>query len=124
MNAVMFGIECVRVRHGVRSAVFAPFENLGLVLIDEEHEGSYKQEERPNYHARDVALARCKQIGAPLVLGSATPDLCTYYKATITWYYIVASIIAAFIVYLVATGGWEKVKEIWDRTKYKDSEGE
>ena len=50
--------------------------------------------------------------------------LCTYYKATITWYYIVASIIAAFIVYLVATGGWEKVKEIWDRTKYKDSEGE
>ena len=50
--------------------------------------------------------------------------LCTYYKAAITWYYIVASIIAAFIVYLVATGGWEKVKEIWDRTKYKDSEGE
>ena len=50
--------------------------------------------------------------------------LCTYYKAAITWYYIVASIIAAFIVYLVATGGWEKVKEIWDRTKYKNSEGE
>lgn len=70
-----------RILIGVRSAVFAPFENLGLVLIDEEHEGSYKQEERPNYHARDVALARCKQIGAPLVLGSATPDLCTYYKA-------------------------------------------
>lgn len=50
--------------------------------------------------------------------------LCTYYRATITWYYIVASIIAAFIVYLVATGGWERVKEIWERTKYKDSEGE
>ena len=45
--------------------------------------------------------------------------LCTYYKAAITWYYIVAS-----IVYLVATGGWEKVKEIWERTKYKNSEGE
>lgn len=42
----------------------------------------------------------------------------------ITWYYIFASFIAAFVVYLVATGGWEKVKSIWDRTKYKDSEGE
>ena len=50
--------------------------------------------------------------------------LCTYYKAAITWYYIVASVIAAFIVYLVATGGWEKVKEIWERKKYKNSEGE
>ena len=50
--------------------------------------------------------------------------LCTYYKTAVTWYYIFASIIAAFVVYLVATGGWEKVKGIWDRTKYKDSEGE
>lgn len=50
--------------------------------------------------------------------------MCTYYKAAVTWYYIAESVIAAFIVYLVATGGWEKVKEIWDRTKYKDSEGE
>ena len=66
---------------GVRSAVFAPFADLGLVLIDEEHESSYKQEERPNYHARNVALARCKNTGAPLVLGSATPDLETYYEA-------------------------------------------
>lgn len=66
---------------GVRSAVFAPFADLGLVLIDEEHESSYKQEERPNYHARQVALARCKNTGAPLVLGSATPDLETYYEA-------------------------------------------
>lgn len=66
---------------GVRSAVFAPFENLGLVIIDEEHESSYKQEERPNYHARDIALQRCKNTGSPLVLGSATPDLCTYYGA-------------------------------------------
>ena len=66
---------------GVRSAVFAPFADLGLVIIDEEHEGSYKQEERPNYHAREVALARCRNTGAPLILGSATPDICTYYKA-------------------------------------------
>lgn len=66
---------------GVRSAVFAPFADLGLVIIDEEHETSYKQEERPNYHARQVALARCKNTGAPLVLGSATPDICTYYQA-------------------------------------------
>ena len=50
--------------------------------------------------------------------------LCTYFKITITWYYVFASFLAAFIVYLVSTGGWEKIKEIWDRTKYKDSEGE
>jgi len=50
--------------------------------------------------------------------------LCTYYKMVITWYNVFASFIAAFVVYLVATGGWEKVKSIWDRTKYKDSEGE
>ena len=66
---------------GVRSAVFAPFADLGLVIIDEEHETSYKQEERPNYHAREVALARCRNTGAPLILGSATPDITTYYKA-------------------------------------------
>ena len=70
-----------RVLIGVRSAVFAPFENLGLVLLDEEHDSSYKQDERPNYHARDVALARCRHTGAPLVLGSATPDICSYYEA-------------------------------------------
>lgn len=67
---------------GVRSAVFAPFANLGLVIIDEEHEASYKQEERPNYHARAVALKRCQLRGIPLVLGSATPDVCSYYHAT------------------------------------------
>ncbi len=67
---------------GVRSAVFAPFKNLGLIIIDEEHESSYKQEERPNYHARAVALQRSRHTGAPLILGSATPDLESYYKAT------------------------------------------
>ena len=67
---------------GVRSAVFVPFKNLGLIIIDEEHESSYKQEERPNYHARAVALQRSRYTGAPLILGSATPDLESYYKAT------------------------------------------
>ncbi len=66
---------------GVRSAVFAPFEKLGLVIIDEEHEGSYKQEERPNYHARDVALKRCALAKATLILGSATPSLESYHEA-------------------------------------------
>ena len=66
---------------GVRSAVFAPFKNLGLVIVDEEQENSYKQEERPSYHAREVARCRCKNNGAVLVLGSATPSLETYYRA-------------------------------------------
>lgn len=60
-----------------------------------------------------------------LVLCPATlVILCTYYKIVITWYYIFASFLAAFVVYLVATGGWERIKEIWNRTKYRDSEGE
>ncbi len=96
-----------RILIGVRSAVFAPFENLGLVILDEEHESSYKQEERPYYHARKVAQARCyftgklaiakeekasstysplsnmdvAKHGVPLLLGSATPDLESYYHA-------------------------------------------
>lgn len=68
-----------RILIGVRSAVFAPFQNLGLVIIDEEHENSYKQEERPGYHARKVAEQRCRHAGATLVLGSATPSLESYY---------------------------------------------
>lgn len=48
--------------------------------------------------------------------------LCTYYNMLVAWYYIVAALIAAFLVYLVATGGWEKLKAIWDRTKYKKEE--
>ncbi len=66
---------------GVRSAVFAPFARLGLVIMDEEHESSYKQEERPNYHARNVAVERCRHARAVLILGSATPDIETYQKA-------------------------------------------
>lgn len=66
---------------GVRSAIFAPFKNLGLVIVDEEQENSYKQEERPSYHAREVARCRCQNNNAVLVLGSATPSLETYYRA-------------------------------------------
>ncbi len=66
---------------GVRSAVFAPFTDLGLVIIDEEHDQSYKQEERPCYHAREVALHRAAYFGIPVVLGSATPSIESYYDA-------------------------------------------
>ncbi|PYO50513.1 MAG: primosomal protein N', partial [Gemmatimonadetes bacterium] len=64
-----------RIVVGARSAVFAPLENLGAIIVDEEHESSYKQGETPRYHAREVAIVRAKAEGAITVLGSATPSL-------------------------------------------------
>ncbi|MEX1127230.1 MAG: primosomal protein N' [Vicinamibacterales bacterium] len=66
---------------GTRSAVFAPIANLGLVIVDEEHDGSYKQEETPRYHGRDVAVVRAQQASALAVLGSATPSMESFYNA-------------------------------------------
>lgn len=66
---------------GPRSALFTPFSNLGFIIIDEEHETSYKSETVPKYHAREVAVARAKMAGASVVLGSATPSLESYYRA-------------------------------------------
>lgn len=66
---------------GPRSALFTPFTNLGLIVIDEEHEGAYKSEQAPRYHARETAIHIAKTCGASVVLGSATPSVEAYYRA-------------------------------------------
>ncbi len=71
-----------RIAVGARSAIFAPLDNLGAIIVDEEHEASYKQGESPRYHAREVAVVRARVAGAVVVLGSATPSLESWVTAS------------------------------------------
>jgi primosomal protein N' (replication factor Y) len=89
--------EWTRVRNGVarvvigtRSAVFAPVKNLGLIVVDEEHESTYRQQESPYYNARDVAIVRAQKESATVVLGSATPSLESFHNARKGKYHFVA----------------------------------
>lgn len=75
---------------GTRSAVFAPIDNVGLIIVDEEHDTSYKQEETPRYHGRDVAVMRAKLGSALVVLGSATPSMESYFNARAGRYTLVS----------------------------------
>ncbi|MGJ5712151.1 primosomal protein N' [Staphylococcus auricularis] len=79
-----------RVSVGARSSVFAPFKDLGMIIIDEEHEASYKQEDTPRYHARDIAQWRSEYHQCPLVLGSATPSLESYARADKRVYHLLS----------------------------------
>ncbi len=79
----------VHVVVGARSAIFAPFSNLGVIIIDEEHETSYKQEENPRYHAKDVASYRGQFHNCPIILGSATPSLESYARAQKGVYHLI-----------------------------------
>jgi primosomal protein N' (replication factor Y) len=80
----------VNVVVGTRSAVFAPLEDLGLIVVDEEHDGAYKQEESPRYNGRDVAVMRGRRAGALVVLGSATPSIESYQNAVTGRYALIA----------------------------------
>jgi len=71
----------VKIALGARSAIFAPFKNVGIIIVDEEHDPSYKQEEKLRYHARDLAVVRAKEDEATLLLGSATPSLESFHNA-------------------------------------------
>ena len=71
----------VKIVIGARSAIFAPFTNIGLIIVDEEHTHTYKQENNPKYNAIDIALYRCKRYNVPLLLGSATPSIESYTRA-------------------------------------------
>jgi primosomal protein N' (replication factor Y) len=72
-----------RIAVGARSALFAPIENIGVIVVDEEHDSSYKQSEAPRYHARDLAVMRARAHGAVCVLGSATPSLETWHNSSV-----------------------------------------
>ncbi|MBT8348896.1 MAG: primosomal protein N' [Sulfurovum sp.] len=81
-ESILEGIEAgeIRIVAGARSALFVPLPNLGLIIVDEEHDDSYKAMTRPRYHARDVAVLMGSKLGAKVVLASATPSMSSYYK--------------------------------------------
>ena len=106
-----------RVVIGTRSAVFAPVKNLGLIVVDEEHESSYRQQESPYYNARDVAIVRAQKESATVVLGSATPSLESFHNARKGKYHICHDCRNAS-----ARGRWRKRRSSTCETCLRDME--
>lgn len=104
-----------RVVIGTRSAVFAPLEDLRLVVVDEEHDGSYKQQESPRYHGRDVAVVRAKKSQAVVLLGSATPSMESFYNSQRGKYQLIA------LKHRVESRALAEVKVVDMRTEFKES---
>ena len=95
-----------RVSVGARSSIFAPFKELGLIIIDEEHESTYKQEDYPRYHAREIAQWRSQYHNCPIILGSATPCLESFARAekgfTRCFHYHIESISKRFLILILS----------------------
>lgn len=117
---VLEGSEKAKIVLGARSAIFLPFNNLGMIIVDEEHEGSYKQfDPAPRYHARDTAIVLASNFKAKTLLGSATPSVESYYNATVSKKYGLAELNERYNNVLMPEIELVDIKDKYKRKKMK-----